>query len=1045
MHSFDVFDPKFSIQGKYFLEASAGTGKTFSIEHIILRALLTNDQLKTEHILAVTFTNAATNELKLRITKTLQAMQEKLAQAVNQETPDLPPYLEPPYNVKQLYMNVRNALATINRMSIFTIHGFCNYVLQQFSLKTEILTQNPALTTAQSALHHIRTYIAKNHWQDVLFPEQFIFLTAKHAFSTTFSEHVVELLFRRYPTEPTTILPSLQETWDSLCHWHTTLKESLQTIPQEAFLEQLLAFREKCKKIPTFATDKELEEFVTLLYASSPSPALLSFLSIAKTFSTENRKKRIKGEVSYPAFDLLSTTPWQQQTLDFCDTEKITDTLLYSLREYLKQHHSWWLSPDESIITLEQLLSSPVGKNIIHTLREQFRLVLIDEFQDTDKRQWSIFSSLFAAPEYTGSLFLIGDPKQSIYEWRNADLLTYLRARSCFTEDQQLQLTQNYRSSERLMQSINAFFSSYSPFLNIEGMDPITYHALAPQSTIEGNYSFYAPMHFFTYQQPQDLMQWINHTAISLHKENGISFGEMAILVSDTKQAQELMIHSELPVSFSKTLAVFDQSEAYFLVQLLLEALLTPDQYHKIQRVLLSSLFGLSLHEVTEKKPYYSALFFSLHHYLSQHGLLSTFYHLMQSWGEKLLELPHGDFLFQKIEYLCMHLDNKACRPYDKLFLLHYLAETGAQEEHFSSASDDPDTLKITTIHASKGLEYEVIFCPGLDKSRLRFPKSNSEILRETYVACTRAKKYIFIPVRKRYSSASAITKHFYFTNPSLSPSEKANPIPAIQDLVEQRPDLYSFSDTPPTSPVSLDPLLQQPLSFSITPTPVRPIFSFSSIKHLLNPEIWEESPGKPADNDIPRGQETGIIIHKILEYIAPQFSISMDQILTKVTTLTRSTHLEGYEQQISEMLSRAFSVPLTFAADTFALKDVSPSRIFSEEKFLLLDGEQLWQGVIDLFLEHNHRYYIIDWKTSFLGSSPEAYTQTRMQHYVEQQHLDYQASIYLQAAQNFLKQFSLSAPVEMGFVFIRGLGEHSGFLPIHPKADQKYPVGHLD
>lgn len=158
MKPFDIFHPGTSIQGKYFLEASAGTGKTFTIEQIVLRALLEGSVSHVENILVVTFTNAATNELKLRIQENLKQAASQLKSAITHPEHSLPPYLSPPCDVKQLYMQVRNALASIDRMAIFTIHGFCNYVLQQHFPEMQISQKNSALTHSQAVLHHIRKY-----------------------------------------------------------------------------------------------------------------------------------------------------------------------------------------------------------------------------------------------------------------------------------------------------------------------------------------------------------------------------------------------------------------------------------------------------------------------------------------------------------------------------------------------------------------------------------------------------------------------------------------------------------------------------------------------------------------------------------------------------------------------------------------------------------------------------------------------------------------------------------------------------------------------
>ncbi|AAP04760.1 exodeoxyribonuclease V subunit beta [Chlamydia caviae] len=1045
MKPFDIFNPQTSIRGKYFLEASAGTGKTFTIEQIVLRALLEGSVSHVENILAVTFTNAATNELKLRIQDNLKQALCQIKSVLEDPSKSLPPYLKDTSNVKLLYMQVRNALATIDRMAIFTIHGFCNYVLQQHFPKMQMTQKNAALTHSQAVFHHIKKYLSQDLWRSVLFPEQFYLLAAKYNSNSKHTAFLTDKLLSSYTLQTFEHLPQTSTTLDALRSWHNSIRSKIQDIPKEDFLRQILQHKDGFKKQP-FPIDEDLRLFVECLYASETSVQLFSFSKIAETFHPKNRLTRYKPS---KAFSHIEETLWSLYTEQFCNIELIFNTLLQDVQLYLKNHYTQWLSPDESILALEEILLSSRSEEIIETLRKRFQLVLIDEFQDTDRKQWNIFSKLFANDAFSGSLFLIGDPKQSIYEWRNADLATYLKAKSSFPKSSQLHLINNYRSTAQLMEAVNILFCKCSPFLQIPSYEPIEYHPLCPQSSEHFENSHHAPIHFFSYDDISDQAAWISHTASYLQATYHIPLGRMAILVSDSAQAFDLITHCSIPVAFSKNKSIFHLTETYLLTLAWLEAILHPENYEKIQRVLLSSLFRHNLSDTIEKKELYSTYFFSLRSYVFDYGLLATFYHFMTLQGEALLKTPQGDLSFQEMERLCAYLDTVSSHPQHQLLYLQYFSETGRWEESlsFSSYSEDTEILKITTIHASKGLEYDVVFCPGLDKSKKN--KSASEWIREMYVACTRAKKQLFIPIQNSSNSRcnSALTNYVKHVGSYESILDLA------QQLTKEHPRLFSLSITETRSETT-DPVYKiiPPSTFTLSIAPAKQIFSFSSVKLAFDNEVsLDNVPAEPvASFVLPRGRKTGIIIHKILENISPNFKISFSKIVSIVTHFVKNTHLEGYEEIISQKLVTTFSSPLSFATESFSLQDICPSKIACEESFLFSNQEQLWQGVIDLFFEYNDKYYIIDWKTSFLGETSLEYSKENLLNYIKEQNLDYQGAIYTHAAKRFLQQFDIVSDVEMGFIFIRGMDpEGNGFLCLpnqkisNPTITRKCPAYH--
>ncbi|MCI5641842.1 MAG: exodeoxyribonuclease V subunit beta [Chlamydia suis] len=1025
MSSFDIFLPTTSVSGKFFLEASAGTGKTFTIEQVILRSLLEESVEQTKNILVVTFTNAATNELKLRIQACLKQALALFSQALAHPGTPLPPYIpSSDAKVKQLYIKIRNSLATLDEMNIFTIHGFCRFALEHHFPWIQPIPHSSLFSEPQTIQQHILDYLRDNLWEAVLSPKQFAFLSYHHRATTQQTRHLSERLLQDYASTPHLALPSLSTFLQKLDYWVAQYKHLAPLSLEEL---QTYALRFKQSDLPI---DQELPAFVQQFETAPNSLDILFFPAMVQKFQENNRNKKKTGAPFSPLEPFLKD--WLLLAHPFCQKESIFHTLLKNVQEYLKTHCAQSYSHDESIATLESLLTQ--NNHVVSLLRKQFQLVLIDEFQDTDKCQWQIFSKLFASPDYSGSLFLIGDPKQSIYEWRNADLPTYLQSKSSFPTEAQLLLDTNYRSTPQLMQALNHLFSQPSPFL--KSPQTILYHPLHSKGNETVSYAEFSPVHFFSVQDVQEEALWITQTASYLRSTFAIPFGNMAVLVQDYPQALKLITHSMIPMAYCKEKRIFDRTESPYLLILLLEALLYPDNQQKMQAVLLSRLFSLSANDIRLQLKTFSSLFFTLNRYLHRYSLLATFYKLVeeeigsQTIGETLLQTPLGDIIFQEIEELCLYLDKITENPYHKLFHLIKILDTGKYDEElsFSSQSNDENMIKITTVHSSKGLEYDVVFCSSLNKVK---EKSSSVHMREMYVACTRAKKFLFVPyshVEKRLPSTKKLSALANYAH-----STQHNSIPhLVETLTSSHPELFSSSTQPPESasePVSSIPLPKQNF-FSLPILPSQTIYSFSStIEPPLFPGLFHENSSSLL---FPGGSLTGTLIHKVLESLAGSFQASFEEIFNKTQALLKNSPLEEYTPTIAEKIYNAFSTPLPFASGAFSLQDVHPHNIRVEETFLLEEKGALWQGIVDLFFEHKGKFFIVDWKTSFLGDHTSQYSPDRLLLYVQQQGLDKQEALYKKAANRFLQQFHSSLQVEMAFVFIRGIDtQGNGFLQI--------------
>src|SRR5438105_10454959 len=115
-----------------------------------------------------------------------------------------------------------------------------------------------------------------------------------------------------------------------------------------------------------------------------------------------------------------------------------------------------FLNPD---MILERMKESLKNGEFLNAVKGKYKSAIVDEFQETDAIQWEIFQNLFSDVQ---ALYLVGDPKQSIYRFRNADVYTYLKAKDFLGPDNVYHLDTNYRSSPQLVSALNALFSNRS-------------------------------------------------------------------------------------------------------------------------------------------------------------------------------------------------------------------------------------------------------------------------------------------------------------------------------------------------------------------------------------------------------------------------------------------------------------------------------------------------------------------------------------------------------------------------------------------------------
>lgn len=1034
MKTFDCLDPSLSLKGYLALEASAGTGKTFAIQHLVARLIL--QDIPIDQILVVTFTRASTRELKCRIRENLETLFQLS-----------PPYISHLGEEEKLRAHdlINEALTRFDESQIFTIHGFCKRMLSEFGFEAQIdLT---SLNEQEESYREILKEEITDFFHTSL-PEK------------SYSTEQLTILMNHYGHDKEKLIESLLQLIEQRGEFpnypdYQTLEEQYQeifpTLPKlslETLLKLSPAFLKICNREGSLK-EEYLSQFKSLLSPNSfhlllkPRPSLFSF------FKRENRSsKHFNEEELQPLYTL-------GEKLDaLIEAASRPSRLLIRMAHDIEKRGNKTLlekggfSPDDLLKCMQRALAFPRFFTNVH---ERYRAVIIDEFQDTDAEQWDIFKRLFVNRPLE-AFYIVGDPKQSIYSFRNADLDIYFQAKQSMQKI--AQLTTNYRSEPQLLSSLNALFTKQSHFpYQIVNPDP---QAENTRFTDGKN-----PLHFFIAKVAKKrekswpsaeiestyFFPFIANEIQHLTQKQEATFRDFAILVKDRYQATRLKHFLEalhIPIvsksteslttsplfpffiSFLKTL-----SSPKFVPQLLSHPLfeLTHQQLKEDQTLLThAAAFCHHLHSTYQVEGFSKALNAALHHEWKQD---KTLFDLLVQKGQ--LD-TYSDFM-QLAEILIERSDQVKESPSE---LIDFLKELPKDKMKYCRRPlSDLNAVTIMTIHMSKGLEFPIVFALGLvsrytsRQDVIRYKKEwapfnrdhevcqealrdqERETLRGLYVALTRAKKRLYVPFLEETTKTipplgthSAIELFF-------------DSLPPLDVLMREINASYTFLEKTQSTPLKREkPLLQ---------SPIKPVFDFKTHQiHSFSSLAKHTPPSSPkaADNDLPKGTETGLFFHFLLEKIIRErltHSYQGEAIATLIRAHLRNTPYQIHEQTMITLIEKAFHFPL----QGFCLADVSADHLYPETEFLYSQNqEESIKGFADLIFFYKDAYYILDWKTNLL----ESYSETSLEVAMKQHDYFLQADIYLEALKRYLT--FKKDPHQIGgayYLFLRGLSQNQG------------------
>lgn len=990
---------KINIDESFMIEASAGTGKTYTIIRLFFRYLIEKN-IEPQQILLVTFTKKAKEEMLTRLYElavSILAGKTAYSNFLN---------LLANQSADHLKKKLEELLKNFELVNVATIHSFCLGLLEEYPVELKVPTNLKIMENEDEVFGHV------------------------------FLDTVLN-----YPK-----LNSLLQDYD------------LNTLKNYA---NRFYFHSQHYK------DYKLHFVVNGGYTISFSKVISG-----SSFSHHSKLNNL---------------------LDFMKES------YFEIEKYKKK---------SSILTYNDMVKyvysaiTEENSKIKDILQKRYRVGIIDEFQDTDAYQWEIFKNIFL--QKNGNyLVVVGDPKQSIYGFRGADVYTYLDAR------------EDYRKRGLPVYSLNKNFRSHAVFvgdLNSVMKKVLLTHRFASKDID------YVDVEAAGHEDNKDnnesnrrseclknagIEKRINFIKVELgeqeKKESGIygvrteiaenvlylikllrsccyQYSDIAILYRkelSVRNIKDKLLRNGIPFQDFGLDSVFDSEEA-LAIEYLLKFFSEPDDPRLRKRFLLYYFSFLPYFDLQVMDNHQSMLTQKIGEWqniLQEGNWYKFFYTILEDtkFYYKYFAFPDFERRITNWEHIVEILIEEATKKQLTITGLYneYLKLKKTRKEEYLRLDSDDDKITLLSMHKSKGLEFPVVIVTGWDESRnpsvgdndnykyydgiwhiTFFVEKNNknkpdvpirneviqEELRLFYVAITRAREYTFVVYNadsyllSKFQTEDYILKHNLYKI-EIGPEEKEscdanNNMPETENqnggTVKTIQEISGWIKK--VSKLDYDSLRYKLHSYSSLQPDRR------SSPELEDVDTDEVPAGKQDSQDLQSGKTkqdfdtffrpgpaTGSYIHKVMEIVSfDDFQKLGKEEIRKKYERSLKFYLDYFELDFSDnekkdsvitfLLDDFLPEVLTNCKiDTFALADVDPGKMKKELGFLINDefkkvkNNVFLTGNLDLFFEHESKFYLLDFKTTQLASYDD---NNRLKEYTEKhykiQYLLYSYALYL-------------------------------------------------
>ena len=775
MQDIKVFQPnKYPLtNGMRLIEASAGTGKTFSLSHLVLR-LLTEKEYSINEILVVSFTEATASEIKANIVERL-ILALKTIESI---TTNPKPYEVDNVLNEWLKLNITSkekaiyyssllleALERIDNADFTTIHGFCSKTLRREAIENGSYL-NPKI---EKDSHSLINEIVEEYWKKEILEIEISDL--KGLLKTNFNRKNLIQVLSSLDNDPNNMF---KQTFNEL-KIEESLSSQLKNYIESLWTDFTLIWEEK---------GKDLEDGFIEIAKNLKSQGITD----TKPYSSKPRKNRYEllcnwieqyKENKRPSYEDIQNQNIinkyfhpkniyqldEKYKINSCSKEMnsiidIIGELYDSPSEYAWEHALLWTKTElekrkstKGLINYSDLLklldpkklnSSKVkdevnSNNIYNDLKNRYKVGLIDEFQDTDPVQLRLLKEAFGNRS-THLLLMIGDPKQAIYSFRGGSLNTYMKARElCDRIDL---MNANYRSTKPLIVSLNKLFldglirsnlstheltpCSKENLLKLNGIkEPLKILNLVDNNQKENIQSLKLESKS---KIEERIPKVIGSYLLELLSNNpkDLNPSDICILVNRHDQAKN--IHSylskvKIPSQLLSNENIFTREGAQIL-QIFINCIVSPYNQQKLALLTCSELMQWEKDKLFESKingdfDSLSSKFYELAQLFPKIGLLGCLSNFLE--GKSIAELSHKGNLLSDLYQSAQLVDEQIHREkFNVLRASQWLSSQRFQsneptpEEYQPNSSISNSSVNLITIHKSKGLQFKIVICPYL-------------------------------------------------------------------------------------------------------------------------------------------------------------------------------------------------------------------------------------------------------------------------------------------------------------------------------------------
>ncbi|QFQ76459.1 exodeoxyribonuclease V subunit beta [Vibrio harveyi] len=754
----------FPLHGARLIEASAGTGKTFTIAGLYLRLLLGHGTTDTKHrvpltvdqILVVTFTEAATAELRDRIRARIHDARIAFARGQSSD-PVIQPLLEEVEDHKQAAEILLQAERQMDEAAVYTIHGFCQRMLTQNAFESGSRFNNEFVTDES----HLKAQVVADYWRRNFYPLPFALAGEVRQLWGSPSDLLYDISNYLTGAPLSLSVPAMQ---GSLADLHEQNLKQIDALKAQwcDSQEDFLALISDSDVNKRSYTKKSLPTWLEAVnaWASTETTGYDYPDKLEKFAQNVLFEKTPKGTApQHPVFEAIEAflanpislkAPLLAHAIEHC-------RVMLAKAKNQKQ----WLSFDDLLTQLSASIDTDETALLTERIRTLYPVAMIDEFQDTDPLQYSIFSRIYLDNPECG-LFMIGDPKQAIYGFRGADIFTYIKARNQVSAH--YTLGTNWRSSADMVLAVNQIFAlpdspfiydsdipfhsvDYSPSadkrvwtMGGQKQPALTYWLQEAEDKPLPKGEYLTAMAEATASQIQTILtsaQQGQACLVNGEKQKPVKAGDIAVLVRTGSEGrmvkQALADQGIASVYLSNRDSVFTSSVAQDL-QRLLQAVLTPENDRALRASLASELFALdaaSLDALNNDETVWENAVNEFKEYRKlwvQRGVLPMLRAVISKRhiAERLLEegassqSENGERVLTDLMHIGELLQQASNELDSDHGLLRWLAQSISDAEHGLGGSDDQiqrleserNLVQIVTIHKSKGLEYDLVFLP---------------------------------------------------------------------------------------------------------------------------------------------------------------------------------------------------------------------------------------------------------------------------------------------------------------------------------------------